>query len=179
MKIRTALFAATLCSAATFAAPVKFEIDPTHFYVQISASHLGFSHIPGLFKEVSGAYVYDSETGEIKDVHVVVKIPSLDTGFAERDEHLQKYLESAQFPEATFKSTGWKDGQLTGELTFHGKTQSITVPVSKNGEGKDPWGGYRSGFETAFTLKPADYGAVIEVAPEIAVKVSGEGIQAK
>ena len=37
MKIRTALFAATLCSAATFAAPVKFEIDPTHFYVQISA----------------------------------------------------------------------------------------------------------------------------------------------
>jgi proline--tRNA ligase len=28
-------------------------------------------------------------------------------------------------------------------------------------------------------LKPADYGAVIEVAPEIAVKVSGEGIQAK
>ena len=37
----------------------------------------------------------------------------------------------------------------------------------------------RSGFETAFTLKPADYGANIEVAPEVAIKVSGEGIQAK
>ncbi|EHM49556.1 hypothetical protein HMPREF9080_03046 [Cardiobacterium valvarum F0432] len=41
---------------------------------------------------------------------VTVKIPSLDTGFGERDEHLQKYLESSQYPEATFKSTTWKDG---------------------------------------------------------------------
>jgi len=96
----------------------------------------------------------------------------------ERDEHLQKYLESSQYPEATFKSTAWKDGQLTGDLTFHGKTQSITVPVSKVGEGSDPWGGYRSGFSTAFDLKPADYGANIEVAPLVKVSVSGEGIRA-
>nr|WP_050809175.1 YceI family protein [Cardiobacterium valvarum] len=71
-----------------------------------------------------------------------------------------------------------KTAQLTGELTFHGKTQSITVPVSKVGEGSDPWGGYRSGFSTAFDLKPADYGANIEVAPLVKVSVSGEGIRA-
>jgi UPF0312 protein plu2095 len=179
MKIRTALLATTIISATALAAPTKYDIDPTHFFVQIDVSHLGFSHIPGLFKEVSGAYTYDSDTGEIKDVNVTVKITSLDTGHSERDEHLQKYLNSAKFPEATFKSTAWKDGQLTGDLTFNGQTKSITVPVSKNGEGKDPWGGYRSGFATAFTLKPADYGAEIEVAPEVSIKVSGEGIQAK
>ena len=163
---------------AAIAAPVKYDIDPTHFYVQIGVSHLGYSTIPGLFKDVSGSYTYDSDSGEIKDVSVTVKIPSLDTGFGERDEHLQKYLESSQYPEATFKSTAWKDGQLTGDLTFHGKTQSITVPVSKVGEGSDPWGGYRSGFSTAFDLKPADYGANIEVAPLVKVSVSGEGIRA-
>lgn len=179
MNIRTTLLAAAFVSGAAIAAPVKYDIDPTHFFVQIDVPHLDFSHIPGLFKEVSGSYVYDSDTGEIKDVSVTVKIISLDTGHGERDEHLQKYLNSTKFPEATFKSTGWKDGQLSGDLTFNGQTKSITVPVSKNGEGKDPWGGYRSGFETAFTLKPADYGANIEVAPEVAIKVSGEGIQAK
>ncbi|EHM49557.1 hypothetical protein HMPREF9080_03047 [Cardiobacterium valvarum F0432] len=46
------------------------------------------------------------------------------------------------------------------------------------GEGSDPWGGYRSGFSTAFDLKPADYGANIEVAPLVKVSVSGEGIRA-
>ena len=160
---RSALLTAALfAGSAAIAAPVKYDIDPTHFYVQIGVSHLGYSTIPGLFKDVS----------------VTVKIPSLDTGFGERDEHLQKYLESSQYPEATFKSTAWKDGQLTGDLTFHGKTQSITVPVSKVGEGSDPWGGYRSGFSTAFDLKPADYGTNIEVAPLVKVSVSGEGIRA-
>jgi yceI family protein len=177
--IRSALLTAALfAGSAAIAAPVKYDIDPTHFYVQIGVSHLGYSTIPGLFKDVSGSYTYDSDSGEIKDVSVTVKIPSLDTGFGERDEHLQKYLESSEYPEATFKSTAWKDGQLTGELTFHGKTQSITVPVSKVGEGSDPWGGYRSGFSTAFDLKPADYGANIEVAPLVKVSVSGEGIRA-
>ena len=178
MIIRSALLTATLLVGSTaIAVPVRYDIDPTHFFVQIGVSHLGYSTIPGLFKEVSGSYTYDSDSGEIKDVAVTVKIPSLDTGHNERDEHLQKYLESGQYPEATFKSTAWKDGQLSGKLTFHGKTHDITVPVTKTGEGNDPWGGYRAGFSTAFDLKPADYGANIEVAPLVKISVSGEGIR--
>lgn len=89
MNIRTTLLAAAFVSGAAIAAPVKYDIDPTHFFVQIDVPHLGFSHIPGLFKEVSGSYVYDSDTGEIKDANVVVEMTSLDTGHGERDEHLQ------------------------------------------------------------------------------------------
>ncbi len=89
--IRSVLLTAALfAGSAAIAAPVKYDIDPTHFYVQIGVSHLGYSTIPGLFKDVSGSYTYDSDSGEIKDVSVTVKIPSLDTGFGERDEHLQK-----------------------------------------------------------------------------------------
>ncbi|EHM49555.1 hypothetical protein HMPREF9080_03045 [Cardiobacterium valvarum F0432] len=54
--IRSALLTAALfAGSAAVAAPVKYDIDPTHFYVQIGVSHLGYSTIPGLFKGVSGS----------------------------------------------------------------------------------------------------------------------------
>ena len=49
-------------------------------------------------------------------------------------------------------------GLAAAELTLVGTTKPLTVTVKKIGEAKDPWGGYRSGFETTFPIKRSDFG---------------------
>jgi polyisoprenoid-binding protein YceI len=34
----------------------------------------------------------------------------------------------------------------------------LKLSALKTGEGKDPWGGYRIGFETAYVIKRSDFG---------------------
>ena len=63
------------------------------------------------------------------------------------------------------KSTGAGEGVLTGDFTLHGVTKSISFPVKMIGEGKDPWGGYRAGFEGKTTLKLSDYGIDYNLGP--------------
>ncbi|PIE17007.1 MAG: hypothetical protein CSA68_00440 [Rhodobacterales bacterium] len=52
-----------------------------------------------------------------------------------------------------------------GELTLFGTTKPIEVMVKKIGEGKDPWGGYRAGFEGKVVITPADFGATYNLGP--------------
>ena len=55
----------------------------------------------------------------------------------------------------------------------------MTLTVTKIGEGKDPWGGYRIGFTTDFTVKRSDFGikGVPGVGDEVAVTFALEGIK--
>ena len=68
-----------------------------------------------------------------------------------------------KFPRASFVSTGYegdaKGGTMTGKLTLMGVTRPIAISVRKVGEGDDPWGGYRAGFEGTLTLNRRDFNA--------------------
>lgn len=166
-------------SSLAVAAPVAYTIDPGHFFIQFKVPHLGYSHILGTFNDVSGHYVYDSETGEIKDVNVTVNTQSLDSDHAERNNHLKSedYLNADEFSDASFVSSGWQDGVLTGTLTLHGQSREIHVPLTQVGEGEDPWGGYRSGFEGRFTINFADYGIPDQTAQTAEIYLTGEGVR--
>lgn len=161
------------------AAPEKYEIDPGHFVIQFKVPHLGYSYVIGTFNDIKGSYVYDSDTGEISDVTVTVGTDSLDSDHGERNKHLRSadFLNTSEHSEATFQSTGWADGKLTGDLTINGETQEITLPITKVGEGGDPWGNYRSGFETSFDLKFSDYGIPDKVAGSAKMYIAGEGVK--
>ena len=95
---------------------------------------------------------------------MTINVSSLDTNHAERDKHLRsdKFLDVAQYPIITFESTGYEAGsihdKLNGNLTVRGITRPITIDVNHVGAGKDPWGGYRVGFEGEITLRGSDYG---------------------
>lgn len=170
---------AALFALQAQAAPEKYDIDPGHFVIQFKVPHLGYSYVIGTFNDVKGSYTYDNDTGAISDVDVTVNMDSLDTDHGERNKHLRSadLLNTAENGQATFKSTGWSDGKLTGELTINGKTQEITIPVSKVGEGDDPWGNYRSGFETQFDLAFDDYNIPDKVAKNAQIYIAGEGIK--
>ena len=66
--------------------------------------------------------------------------------------------------EFTIKATSIKPGaskdtyEVTGDLTMHGVTKHVTLPVTFLGTAKDPWGNERAGFSLATTLNRQDYG---------------------
>ena len=69
---------------------------------------------------------------------------------------------------------------LTGDFTFHGVTKSIDIEVHKMGEGKDPWGGERVGFEGTTTFKLKDYNIKKKLSPasaEVELYFTLEGIK--
>ncbi|HUO10856.1 MAG TPA: YceI family protein [Phycisphaerae bacterium] len=63
----------------------------------------------------------------------------------------------------TFKSTAAKKIddttlEVTGDLTIHGVTKSITVKIAMTGTGKDMKGNPVIGFESTFTVNRNDFG---------------------
>jgi len=158
-----------------------------HAFIQFRIKHLGYSWLLGRFNNFSGSFRYDDKDPAASTVNVVIKTDSIDSNHAERDKHLrgEDFLNVAKYPEARFTSTSFKDNGdgtaiLTGNLTLHGMTRSITIDVKHIGHGPDPWGGYRRGFEGTTTLKLEDYGITYNLGPasrEVELFLSVEGVR--
>ncbi|MGE4532801.1 MULTISPECIES: YceI family protein [Halomonas] len=166
----TALVGVSQAQAAEYA----IDTDGQHAFVQFKINHLGYSYILGSFEEFEGSFQYDPENLEASSAEVEVQVDSLNTNHAERDKHFLSgdFLDAGEYPTATFTSTGFEptgenQGVLSGELTLHGETNAIEMPVTLLGEGEDPWGGYRAGFEGSTTLTLADYGIDMSDFPEV------------
>lgn len=170
------------------AADYAVDIDGQHAFVQFKINHLGFSYILGNFESFEGQFHYDPDNLEASSVEMEVDVTSLNTNHAERDRHFlsDDFLDAGEYPTATFVTTGFEpdgdsEGVLTGELTLKGETQAIEMPVTLMGEGEDPWGNYRAGFEGSTMLTLADYGIDMsdfpEVMHELELYVTFEGIR--
>jgi polyisoprenoid-binding protein YceI len=154
-----------------------------HASVQFKASHLGFSYVIGRFNTFEGTFSYDESDPSISSVNVTIDATSVDTNHAERDKHLRSsdFLETDTHPLITFVSTSVAAGTddniaITGDLSIHGITKSVVLNAVHVGKGKDPWGGYRSGFEGATTVAAEDFG-LPEWVGEIEITVIAEGIR--
>jgi len=116
-------------------------------------------------------------------------VNSLDSNHAERDKHLrsERFFDAKKFPKATFVSTQWVDNghgksTLKGKFTLRGVTKNISIDVSQIGAGKDPWGGFRRGFEGTTTLHLSDYNMkeaniLGPVAEDVQIWLSIEGVR--
>ncbi|MCM2680051.1 YceI family protein [Echinimonas agarilytica] len=160
------VMAASLVTSLT-ANAAEYVIDKkgAHAFIQFKIQHLGYSWLYGRFNDFDGEFTYDSAKPNDSKIKVNIDVTSLDSNHAERDKHLRgtDFLDTGKYPSATFVSTKFNDkgdgkATLTGDLTLHGVTRSIDIDVSKIGEGKDPWGGYRAGFTGTTTLKLTDFG---------------------
>ncbi|SDM64860.1 Polyisoprenoid-binding protein YceI [Franzmannia pantelleriensis] len=164
------------------------DIEGQHAFVQFKINHLGYSYILGSFRDFSGEFSYDPDDLDASSVSLDVDVTSLDTNHAERDRHIlsDDFLDADQYPEASFVSTGFEpgddgEGVLSGELTLKGETREIEMPVTLMGEGEDPWGAYRAGFEGSTMLTLEDYGIDMSDFPEsmheLELYVTFEGIR--
>ncbi|MFN2338772.1 MAG: YceI family protein [Gammaproteobacteria bacterium] len=169
------------------AADYVIDTEKAHAFIQFRISHLGFSWLLGRFNEFSGSFSYDENNPEASRVEITIDPASIDSNHAERDRHLrgEDFLYTSKYPEARFVSTsytatGEDSGVLTGKLTLRGVTREIDIDVKQTGHGKDPWGGYRRGFEGSTTLTLADYGIDYNLGPaarQVEMFLSIEGIR--
>ncbi len=142
-----------------------YKIDGVHSTVVFKINHLGVSNFYGRFNEIGGTVVFDKANPANSSLRVEVKAESLDTNSDKRDKHLRSpdFFNVRRYPVISFASTGMRQiddstYELSGDLSLHGVTRPLTVTLRHVGEGPDPWGGHRSGFETTFTIKRSDFG---------------------
>jgi polyisoprenoid-binding protein YceI len=153
---------ASLCFAAD-----TYEVDPAHSFVIFrcrNVAQAGAVFIYGRFTDIKGNFVVDKDPAKCS-VSITINADSLDTGVPDRDNHLKSpdFLNVKQFPTITFTSRkvqalGKDRYRITGDLTLHGVTRTITVTVTKVGEGKNFKGMQVIGFETTFTIRRSDFG---------------------
>lgn len=189
VKTITSTFATTLLTAgllsATFtaqAADYAFDKKGAHQFIQFRVQHLGYSWLYGRFNDFDGTFSYDAADPKSAKVSVKINTNSVDSNHAERDKHLRSadFLDVEMFPDATFESTAFDGKTLTGNLTLRGVTKPVSIAVEKIGEGKDPWGGYRAGFEGKTNFKMADFGITKNLGPKsttVEMILSVEGIK--
>lgn len=187
----TGLLVIALVLAAGFLTPAAaaetYRLDPAHTAVIFRVKHLGVAYVYGRFNGPGGTFVFDESSPAKSSIEIQVDAKNVDTAVEKRDNQLKSpdFFNAAEHPVIKFKSasvkkTGKDTYDISGDLTLLGKTRPITVKARQTGEGKDPWGNYRLGFETSFTVKRSDFGMdfMMGVAgDDVLLTVSVEGIR--
>jgi polyisoprenoid-binding protein YceI len=176
-----------IASMQASAADYVVDTKGAHAFIQFKIQHLGYSWLLGNFRQFEGQFSYDKSKVEETKISLTINTASLDSNHAERDKHLKgkHFLNVSTFPKATFVSTKVEQKSddtsvLHGDLTLHGITKNISIDVTQIGGGKDPWGGYRQGFEGKTTFALADFGIMADLGPaskNVEMYLSIEGIR--
>ncbi len=123
------------------------------------------STVTGRFRSLKGSIALDESSIEDSRVAAEIEAASLDTGIADRDNHLRSadFFDVTNHPRVAFQSTRTEDlggdsGRMRGDLTIRGVTHPVTLEVSYLGEIRDPWGHRRRGFTAETTVSRKDFG---------------------
>jgi polyisoprenoid-binding protein YceI len=140
--------------------------------------------VRGRFSDFEGTLNYDEATPENSKVTFSIKAASIDTNEAQRDTHLRSadFFEVEKYPTLTFASKrivkkGSETFDVIGDLTIHGVTKEVTLPVTHLGAAKDPWGNQRLGFEAELTVNRKDFGLMWNAALETGGFLVGDDVK--
>lgn len=160
--------AAAPAAPAPSAATETLTVDPAASHVNFVGAKITATHEGG-FREVSGTITLDPANLVASRIEMRVATASL---FADQ-ERLTGHLKTAdffdveRFPEATFRSTSLAAGgtngathTVTGDLTIHGVTKSIAVPVTLDVQPA------AVSARSEFTINRRDYGLVYPGMPD-------------
>jgi len=169
-------FSAALCATPAAADPVsqdptqaphgEYVLDTRHATLLAKVKHMGgFSKFTMRFDKLEGSFSYDPANWTTTKVSVTVDPASVDTNVPGFDKTLAgpSYLNAEKYPTITFVSTAAAGengkGTVTGDLTFLGKIQPLTLDVTFNGYGPGLAGfGTRMGFSGEGHVKRSDFG---------------------
>ncbi len=154
--------------------------DKAHSEVDFSILHMSLSHVHGRFGNIGGTIVINDSDIAKSAVNVTIDVSSVDTGNSGRDNDLKSanYFDTAQFPTATFVSTGVaKSGNgltVNGNLTLHGVTKPVTLEVEGpsgpiQGMDHKP----HAGFSATATINRSDFG----IAPKAPAAMLGDDVK--
>ncbi|HZC36001.1 MAG TPA: YceI family protein [Chthoniobacterales bacterium] len=188
MTRRFTLFCSIFAAASLSSAKAdNYKIDPAHSNVLFKVGHFGVGNVYGRFDTFSGNFVFDQKDPTKDSVSFEISTDSVDSNFPDRDKHLKSpdFLNSKQFPTATFKSTSFKkvdekNYEVAGNFTLHGITKPVTVSVQVIGSGPGPKGEPRLGTESTVTLKRSDFDVktfLPAVTDDVQLTIAIEGVK--
>ncbi|HEY2324142.1 MAG TPA: YceI family protein [Thermoanaerobaculia bacterium] len=153
------LLAATTANAEV----TRYLVRPTYTSIRFSIVKWSVMKEEGIFREFTGTLDFDPAHPDRSRIEITVQAPSIDTKNDTRDKVLRSedFLDVARYPTLSFvsRSVNQEGGRwfVTGDLTIHGTTHRIRVPVSQLGRRDLPKIGKLAAFETAFTINRRDY----------------------
>ncbi|GHG51666.1 polyisoprenoid-binding protein [Sinomonas cellulolyticus] len=143
----------------------EWKFDPAHTRVGFSTRHAMVTKVRGAFNDVEGTIFVDADEPTNSSVNVTIKVASIDTRNAQRDEHLRTndFFDAPHYPEITFVSKRIDQVEensfiVSGDLTIRGVTKEIALPLEFVGIETDPFGNMRAGFEGSRRIDRKDFG---------------------
>ena len=132
----SSFIAALAVGSATLAAPVNYNMDPSHTYPSFEADHMGISLWRGKFNKTTGKMTLDKKAGQ-GTVDVTIDLASVDFGHDEMNSKAigPEFFDIAKHPHATYKGklVGFKNGvptKVVGDLTLHGVTKPVELKIN-------------------------------------------------
>jgi polyisoprenoid-binding protein YceI len=142
-----------------------YTIDTSHSDVAFSVRHMVFAKVRGHFTKWSATLTMDDHDPARSSVTASIDASSIDTRESQRDGHLRSadFLDAEKYPTIAFKSekierVATSKYRMTGALTIHGITRSVSLDVEELGKGKDPWGQERVAFVARGRVDRGDFG---------------------
>jgi polyisoprenoid-binding protein YceI len=174
---------------ATEAPAGAYKLDPAHASLLFRVDHLGFSRYTARFKRFDAELEFDPANFAASTLTATIDAASIETDYPDPatldfNEHLrsEQWLNTAQFPEITYRSTGVEPlgpntMRVHGDLTLLGVTRPVTLEVVFNGgyagHPMDPHA--RIGFSARGALKRSEFGMAFGIpAPGATLGVSDE-----
>ncbi|HEY8754127.1 MAG TPA: YceI family protein [Arthrobacter sp.] len=143
----------------------QWRFDPAHTRIGFSTRHAMVTKVRGAFNDFEGSIIVDSEDPDRSSVGLTIKVASIDTRNADRDQHLRTndFFDAPRFPEITFVSDRVDqvdEGHfiVSGGVTIRGVTREISIPIDFVGVERDPMGNLRAGFEGSRRINRQDFG---------------------
>ena len=161
-----------------------YTIDPAHSRIGFAVRHAMVTNVRGEFTEYEGKLHLDGAEPAKSSAELVIKVASIDTKQAQRDEHLRTgdFFNAETYPEITFRSTSAEEVgddtyRLHGDLTIKGTTRPITLDLEFTGAATDPYGANRAGFEGGTTVDRTAFGLTYNAALETGGVLIGEKVK--
>lgn len=162
----------------------EYTVDPTHSRIGFAVRHAMVTNVRGAFAVYEGELHLDGNNPAASTASLVIDVASIDTGQAQRDEHLRTgdFFAIEEHPSMVFRSTsaqrvGDDSFRLTGDLTIKGVTRPVVLDLEHTGTATDPYGVDRVGFEGATTIDRTDWGLSYNAALETGGVLIGEKIK--
>ena len=133
---RLFLIFAFIFSSLAVAAPVEYEIDPSHTYPSFEADHMGISVWRGKFNKNSGKVIFDKEK-ETGSVEIVIDLDSVDFGHPAMNTWArgEGLFDTGKFPPATYtgklaRFVAGAPTMVVGQLSLHGVTRLLDLKIN-------------------------------------------------
>jgi polyisoprenoid-binding protein YceI len=159
--ISTAVFLSITAAAIA----QDWNMDKAHSQIMFSVLHMGINTITGNFGTVSATLASSKDDFSDASVAFTADVNTINTGVEQRNNHLKSadFFDAAKYGTLSFKSTSFKkvsdkNYEVTGDLTFHGVTKSVTLNATFNGSIVNPMSKKNTaGFKVTGTIKRSDF----------------------